>query len=593
MKNGSEIQGWNLDGIYSSFTSKEYLKDKEEYGTMQKDFASELERFSESPVPGLEVSFVKLVNYYNRSNDLYEQLYSFAYAKYSVNTFDSSAVNELNSLDGIHIPASLNSFKFQRLIKKHLSAIRLMKERPVFKEYTFFIEEAVLLAEKQMSESEESLAGELSVPGGLAWSRMQSTITSALKVLWDENTGETKSLVELREQAHSKDRNIREKAFTLELLLLESVKVPLAFALNGVKGFACVLDRKRQYADPLEKALIQSRLTPKALDALINTLKGSRSLFNKYFTHKAELLGLEKLAFYDIFSPVGYEGIKKYTVKEAEAAVTECFSSFSPAFSSFAKTIYDSRYVDYTPRDGKVGGAYCTSFPLAKQSRILCNFTGTFSNILTLAHETGHAWHYELLKTVPAANRNYPMILAETASIFAENIVYDAALNELKGQERLSVLESFLQDCAQVIIDILSRFIFEKKVFEIRKNRELAPEEFCILMTEAQKEAYTDALDENLLHPYMWAVKGHYYNQDLGFYNYPYAFGLLFGLAMYSLYKQEGSSFEAKYVEVLKNSGQKSANDITKSLGFDIESDGFWALALSVIEDRINDFIQE
>ena len=237
-----------------------------------------------------------------------------------------------------------------------------------------------------------------------------------------------------------------------------------------------------------------------------------------------------------------------------------------------------------------MGGAYCAGFHLSGVSRVLCNFSGSFNNLTTIAHELGHAYHNEVLKDAPEIYRDFPMTLAETASIFCETIVLEGALKSADDEEKLSLIEHELMESTQIVVDILSRFIFEKKVFEKRRERELTATEFCEIMLDAQKQTYGDAMDKNFMHPYMWAVKGHYYRQELGFYNYPYAFGKLFGLGLYSRYREEGSPFTERYKDILYMTGTASAEDVTKAAGYDITTKDFWLSSLAMIEARVEQF---
>jgi oligoendopeptidase F len=228
--------------------------------------------------------------------------------------------------------------------------------------------------------------------------------------------------------------------------------------------------------------------------------------------------------------------------------------------------------------------------PKAGESRILANFDGSFDGLFTLAHELGHGYHGWVLKDLPYIQQDYPMTLAETASIFCETIVFNRALESSTSDDRLAVLELFLQSATQVIVDILSRYKFEAAVFERREKGDLSPEELCELMLEAQRETYGDGLDAKLMHPYMWAVKSHYYSADLSFYNFPYAFGQLFGLGLYATYATDVHEFPARYKELLQSTGQKTANEVTKSAGFDIEDSAFWQSGIDVIAERANEF---
>jgi pepF/M3 family oligoendopeptidase len=318
-------------------------------------------------------------------------------------------------------------------------------------------------------------------------------------------------------------------------------------------------------------------------------MEESVPLFRRYMLAKARYLGIEKLRFYDLFAPVG-ESAKKWPYAEVRGYVQKQFTRFSEGMGEFAQHAFENGWIDAESREGKVGGAYCTSFPVAGESRILCNFEGSFSDLSTIAHELGHAYHHHVLKDDTAIHRDYPMTLAETASIFAQTLVFDAALAEATEQDKINVIEEFLQDSNQVIVDILSRFYFEKTVFEKRAAVEISPEEFCSYMLDAQKKTYGEAIEEGFYHQYMWAAKPHYYMHELGFYNYPYAFGLLFGLGLFSRYKNEGADFVPIYDEVLKATARGTANDVTSKAGFDIEAREFWLSGIGQIEEYVTEF---
>jgi oligoendopeptidase F len=263
---------------------------------------------------------------------------------------------------------------------------------------------------------------------------------------------------------------------------------------------AAALNRKRTWEDDLAPALFCNRITPKVLSAMQEAVGASFPLWHRYFAAKARLLGKAKLDWWDLFAPVG-ESTKKWTWDEGAGFIVEQLQTFSPADASVAEEAFRENWIDAEPRKGKRGGAYCMGVGQGK-SRILANFEESFDSVSTLAHELGHAYHNHCL-------RSYPMTLAETASIMNETIVAQAALKTLPEREQLPILEADLQGAAQVVVDIHSRFLFEKAVFERRAARELSPDEFCALMLDAQKATYGDALAS--YHPYMWAVKPHYY----------------------------------------------------------------------------------
>jgi len=256
---------------------------------------------------------------------------------------------------------------------------------------------------------------------------------------------------------------------------------------------------------------------------------------------------------------------------------------------AFARRAFESGWIDGEPRNGKVSGAYCTDMPLVKETRVLCNFDGAFNSVTTVAHELGHAFHSDVVADLSSLEQEYPMTLAETASIFAETVVFNSELSPAP-EARLGLLEINLQDGCQIMVDILSRYFFEQSVFAEREGGELTVDDYCRLMRDAQLRTYGDGLDPASLHPFMWLVKCHYYSSDLSFYNFPYAFGQLFGLALYARYLAEGPSFAPVYEDLLRETGRMDAVSLTAKAGFDIEDPAFWKSGIDVFASRIDEF---
>ena len=601
-KNGlSKLPRWNLQNIYPSLNSKEYKTDIELFKNLLRELKLQIEKITskelereEKALYWLKSSLILL----DKTYDLKQNLETYAYLIYSTNSYNKLAIEKINLIESISIPLNRIIVTFRNFLKKLDETLaksgkggleKLTSDDSFLKDYTFFLKEQLFFSKKQMSPTEEELAGDLARAGADAWARLQEVISSQLKVVWNETTGEEKTVTQLRALAHDPDRDTRKKAYYKELEAWEKMKIPLGFAINGVKGFSVILNKRRNYKDTLERSIAQSRITDKTLNALIGSMKKSLPLFRNYLTAKASLLGIEKLSFYDIFAPVG-ETPKKWSYSEAKDFIITQFNDFSSELAEFANTAFQKGWIDAEPRDGKIGGAYCASLPLEKESRILCNFDGSFNSLSTIAHELGHAYHHHVLKETPHLLRTYPMTLAETASIFCENIVFNRALEKFTGEEKINALDVYLTDSTQIIVDILSRFIFESEVIKIREEKELAVEELNEIMIRAQKETYGDAITPNDLHPYMWAVKGHYYNADFAFYNFPYAFGLLLGVSLYSRFLEEGKQFTETYRKLLASTGMKSANQLTKEAGFDIESVDFWDSGIRIIEGKIREF---
>lgn len=586
-KPGSEPPKWKLESIYPGFDSEAYLTDSQAF---RKTATALLKRIDDTatlkhtPDKWLKSVLKKL----DAAVGLYENIISYAYCAFSVDTQNESITRELNRAerDGLVLTDALVRFRDKLRRIKHLS--KVIAGSKTLERYRFFIEEQAALQQKQMSVAEENLAADLSLPGAEAWTRLQETVSSTLSVPWEGK--KRKTVVELRTLALDPDRAVREKAYRKELDAWKSMEIPLAAALNGVKGFSVVLNKRRNYSSALELATMRARITPATLDALITVMQRNLPTFRRYLNAKARLLGLRKLAFFDLFAPVGTSE-QSWTYTKARDFIIEQFTSFSWELGEFAERAFKEQWIDAQPREGKVGGAFCSAMPTSGESRILANFAGTFSDLMTLAHELGHAYHGYVLVGQPYVYQDYPMTVAETASIFCETIVFNRARQAVGPGDQLSVLESFLQDTTQVIVDILSRYTFEQSVFKRRTDEELSPAELCNLMLQAQEATYGDGLDKKRRHPYMWAVKSHYYSADLPFYNFPYAFGQLFGLGLYAQYEQEKQQFPTRYKDLLKMTGQATANEVCRQAGFDIEDEAFWQQGIDLIARRTDEFV--
>ena len=587
MKKGKAPQ-WNLKNIYPGFNSKEYAQSKKNISASIGKFEKHLKTFSKD---NLKKWLTGALDIINKLTAEAETLQAYASAVYTVDTENKAAVTELNAAAELLLPFAALSVRFSNMLASvHKEVKALIKTDKDLKLYSFYLEEILFWQKKQMSEAEEALAADLSRSGSTAWSNLQSTLTSTAKCVWDEKTKEEKTLVEVRAMAHDKNGAVREKAFKKELEICKSIEKPIAAALNGVKGATVVLNKRRNWkGGTIEKSVHQSNISQKTLDSLITAIEDSLPAWRKYLKAKASLLGKKELPFYDLFAPIS-DSFPMYSWEEAKKLVIENFSSFSERMGNFAKKAFASNWIDGEVRNGKVGGAYCTHFPAAKEPRVLCNFDGSFSSVSTLAHELGHAFHFDIVKDMPVLNQNYPMTLAETASIFAETILFESEIKKMNDEQKTALLEIHLQDGCQVLVDILSRFYFEKAFMEEREKHELTAEDCCRLMIEAQKKTYGKGLDFNLLHPYMWVVKSHYYSAGLAFYNFPYAFGQLFALGLYNRYKKEGQKFTAVYEDILRKTGIMDAVKVTKSAGFNIETPDFWKDGIKIFTAQIAEF---
>jgi pepF/M3 family oligoendopeptidase len=462
-------------------------------------------------------------------------------------------------------------------------------------EHAFPVMEMAEQSKYLMSEAEEILSSELSLSGPTAWSKLQGTVTSQ-KTVDFELDGEVKTLpmpALINLYSHP-DEDVRKRVYKTEFEAWESIKEPLAACMNGIKGWVNTLNNHRGRMDALHQPIDDARIDRETLSAMMQAMEESFPAFRRYFKAKAARFGGEALPWWNLFAPTG-KLEKSYTFDEASDFILKNFGEFSPDLRAFAETAFNQRWIDAEQRPGKRGGAFCMSVPGVKESRILCNFDGSLDQVMTIAHELGHGYHnfnmFQAGKT--PLQRQTPMTMAETASIMCETIVFNAVMNTISDpQAELALLETALIGNAQVIVDIFSRFLFEQEVFERRVKSELSADELCEIMEDAQAQAYGEGLDPEYRHKFMWTWKPHYYYAGLSFYNFPYAFGMLFGSGLYAIYQQRGEDFVPDYKRLLSSTGEAPSAELAARFDIDIRSKEFWADSLATVEKRIERYCE-
>ena len=395
----------------------------------------------------------------------------------------------------------------------------------------------------------------------------------------------------MRNLAYEDDPAVRKAAYEAELKCYDSIKDPSAYALNSIKLETISDCKLRSYESPLDRTLKHSDMKRETLDAMFGAIDEYLPVFWKYLKAKARALGHENgLPWYDLFAPMG-KASSRFTVEQSREYLVSQFATFDQEMADMVAQAYDDAWIDFYPRDGKSGGAFCAGVEFLGESRILTNFDGLFGSVVTLAHELGHAFHDWCIRDQRPMNRDYSMPLAETASTFNECIVMNTAIaNAADKDEKLALIESQLQDVTQIICDIYSRYVFETQVFKRREEEFMNADALCEIMLEAQKQCYGDGLDHNVLHPYMWVCKGHYYGPT--FYNFPYAFGGLFARGLYAQYRAEGADFVPKYKKLLRATPVATAEDVAKVADIDLTDKQFWRDALQTVADQIELFCQ-
>lgn len=578
---------WNLCPFYTGFDSQEFMKDFETLELQINAF--------EKWLPRKEQPLETTADYLTRQEKiqlLYDKLLQYCELTYTTDTSHPHAQKYLLRLEDLSARTTMPETAFISFLGELPDLNALIGSDPYVDSHVFYLSELKKHAAYLLSPQEELLAARLKTSGSSAWELLHSQITAELMIPFDtDGTVKHLTLSEIRGMASDQDGHIRKQAYEAELAAYPRIASQSAFALNAIKGEVLTLGSLRGYATPLEEALIHSRIQPATLDAMMTAIAARLPELRSYLKHKAGLLGHEGgLPFYDLFAPLG-EASSTYTMDEAKAVILQTFGDFSPDLAHFAQNAFEARWVDWLPRKGKVGGAFCSYSHALEESRILLNFTGTLDDITTLAHELGHGYHDAQMTGESIHNIHSPMPLAETASIFCETLMAHSLIRSAPPKAQLGLRELRLQMISQVLIDIYSRFIFEQEVFSKRQEFTLQPEELNRLMLDCQKKAYGDGLDPTYLHGDMWICKPHYYSGSLSYYNFPYAFGLLFATGLYGKYQQEGHSFTPAYQTLLRSTGKFSVEAVAAGAGMDLTQPDFWNNALDVIRDEIDQFL--
>lgn len=460
---------------------------------------------------------------------------------------------------------------------------------PVLTANAFYVRELAREAHHTLPADLEKWVLRLSLDGGDAFSKLRDRLMGTLTV---DLNGQTYPLPAVRGLAYDPDPAVRKAAYEAELAAYPKVETAMAYCLGCIKGQCITLCELKNYSDPLTMQLAESRMDHETLDAMLTAIREALPDFRRYLRRKAELLGHKNgLPFYDLFAPMG-KSTRKYTIEEARALLVDTFAKVNPDMGAFIDNAFENRWIDLYPREGKSGGAFCAGCHELKQSRVLTNFVGSFSDVSTIAHELGHAWHNRCLLEKPCLMAQPPMPLAETASIFNETLLSHVVRKDADDDTRFTLLEDSLQNATQTIVDIYSRFLFESAVFEARKTHIPTADELNHMMLDAQDASYGDGLDPACRHSGMWVCKSHYYSTETHFYNFPYAFGHLFGLGVFSQYLKEGASFLPRYNALLSSCGSDTIPNVAASVGIDVRSVDYWRGALKVICGEVDEFIR-
>ncbi|MFC0270873.1 M3 family oligoendopeptidase [Metabacillus herbersteinensis] len=480
----------------------------------------------------------------------------------------------------------------QKLVETEESVWNELFEDDDLQQLHFVLNEKREDSKERLSLEKESLIQGLSVDGYSGWGQLYDLLVAKIKIPFElDGVLNELSVGQAFNKFSSADRNVRKSVFEKWEDAWEEQADVFSETLNHLGGFRLAVYKERGWEEVLKEPLRINRMKKETLDMMWQVISENKQPLVNYLNRKAKLLGLEKMSWYDLDAPI-VKTDSKVTYQDGSDFIVDQFSQFGSELTSFTKKAFEESWIEAEDRAGKAPGGFCTSFPESVESRIFMTFSGTPSNVSTLAHELGHAFHQHVMQGVHPLNSRYAMNVAETASTFAETIVADAAVKNAKNEaERLALLEDKLQRSVALLMNIHARFIFENGFYEERKEGFVSADRLNELMENAQKEAYCQSLES--YHPSFWSSKLHFYITGTPFYNFPYTFGFLFSLGIYAKALEEGTAFEEHYIALLRDTGSMSVEDLAeKHLGVDLTQKDFWEKAVKLAVSDVEEFLE-
>lgn len=584
---------WDLDVLYSAFDCSEFRSDWERLTALVEGQATLAdEAFTSHDDVGGTVE-----RWLRRQIEVYElagRLGSFGQLTMAVDAGNEEAPRHASRLGMLLTKLTRPGVRFMRWLSAAPDLDAAIAGSPFLREHAFVISSTLEHCRYLLDEDVEELTGKLNQTGASAWTTLYEAMVALHQVPVPAGDGTTESLPlsVVKNSYATADTARREVLHAAEVASYRGGLARVAAAsMNAIKGQVITMTERRGYESPLHKTLVSQHMDRATLTALHAAVAESFPAYRRYFRRKGEVLGLEgPPAQWDLPARVG--SLRRvFTWDEARRFVVRAFRTFDDELADMADRAFAERWVDGEPRPGKQGGAFCSPLKTLEQSRILCTFTGSYADIITLAHELGHAYHNHCQRGQTILNSGAPMPLAETASVFCETVVGESARAEATGDELLALLDSSLYEQCRVTLDVHARFLFEDAVFDRRRSGALSVTDLTRLMGEAQAACYGDGLRPGGLDDTAWIEKSHYYVAGMSYYNFPYAFGLLFARGLYARFRAEGASFVPEYRRLLASTATAPVAEVAASVGVDVRDPAFWRSSLALVEADIDRFL--
>ncbi|WP_404468929.1 M3 family oligoendopeptidase [Sutcliffiella horikoshii] len=593
MKGTKYSQVWNLDNLFPdgsiSFQFQEHIKYLE---TKVCNLEKELSHLNTPKEINETFKVAELIDSIGHIRTNLSQSNSYITCLLAQNTKDQTASILRGKTSSINARFETALKKLQKtLVKTDHQVWEDMLDTEVLSSYKFILSEWRKKAALLLTDDEESLVSDLMVDGYHAWGQFYHSLMGSLKVSVQIDGGKKELSIgqAINLRSHPAEEVRKESYNTLEKIWKENEE-QFAKILNHIAGFRLQVYKKRRLENILEEPLMENRLKEETLNAMWTAVSKNKQPFTKYLNQKAKMNGDTKMKSYNFWAPLRKSN-QKINYEEAVNFILEQFSKFGTEIESFSRHAFNNGWIEAEDRPNKSAAAFCASFPKSGESRVFMTYGNRITNVLTLAHEIGHAFHNHAMKPIKGINRQYPMCIAETASTFAEMIILDAALAKAEStEEKLFLLDEKLKRSVMNFMNIHSRFLFEKRFYEERKLGIVSSSRLNELMQEAIDEGYDGSFDNASIHSWVWTP--HYYITKNPFYNFPYTFGYIFSLCIYAKAKDKGKAFENEYIDLLRDSGSMTTEDLVmKHLGEDITSETFWEKGIELCVRDVEEFI--
>lgn len=584
---------WDLTRLYENETDGQIELDLttllNHYAAMQTILTT-----SEFFTAEIIVSVLKLQQ---QAAALGSKLGAFANLSSAVNTKNQLAINLLNRLQvAVSDYANLDVLFADYLgmaSEEAFEDLFVIGGEPLVIEHEYVLRKHREHARYLLSAEAEGMLAKLQLTGSQAWSQLRDQLTSSLtfKMVID-NEEKALPITMVSKYLMDRDPDLRREAYLSANEAYASVAESAAMALNSIKGEALTETKLRGYESILDQILRDSHLQAETLQTMLEVMEESLPIFQRYYQMKARLLGhVDGLKPYDFYAPLGKASLD-YSLEDGCDFIVATFKDIHPAMSEFIAQAINQAWIDFLPKADKVGGAFCQNIRGFGESRILTNYNGTYSDVSTLAHELGHAYHGHVLSSESILNTSYPMPLAETASTLNEIFIAQAIKETADDQTLFAILNQELSTYSLIHNGVYARFLFEDRIIKQRETGLLSSEEISNLYRECEAKAYGDAVDLSESRGLAWIMTPHYYIPGFHYYNFPYTFGLLYAKGLYARYLKDPIAFREQYDDMLRLTGKAEIETVTQTMGINVADKQFWYDAINLMENDIQTYQQ-